>query len=241
MNVVKHILAVILLSTTVPGHAAQTLVLNTAFYAPITSPDQTGVLDLLYKELSHRLGIEIVIQPLPAERALINANLGIDDGDVCRIAGLDKQYPNLIRVPEAVMHFQMSVFTRKARFTVSGPDSLKPYDVGIVTGWKILEWNSVGARSVSGVESGEQLFTMLDKGRIDLAVIERMQGAMLIKQLGLRNIKLLQPPFLEGDWYLYLNQKHAALVPVIAAELRKMKLDGTHKRIFDSVLGRYAP
>ena len=137
------------------------------------------------------------------------------------------------------MRFQMGVFTRKASFTVAGPDSLKPYDVGIITGWKILERNSTQARSVSRVENGEQLFTMLDKGHIDVAILERMQGVMLIKQLGLRSVHLLQPPFLEGDWYLYLNKKHAALVPVITAELKKMKQDGTHKRIFDSVLGRY--
>ena len=240
MKIVKYIVAMTLLMTALSGHTAQTLVLNSTFYAPLTSPDQTGVLDLLYKELSRRLGIEIVIQSLPAERALINANLGIEDGDVCRIGGLEKKYPNLIRVPEAVMRYQMGVFARDAHFTVAGPDSLKPYDVGIVTGWKILERNSTAARSVTKVENGEQLFTMLDKGRIDVAILERMQGIMLIKQLGLRDIHVLQPLFLEGDWYLYLNKKHADLVPVIAAELKKMKQDGTHKRIFDSVLGRYA-
>lgn len=241
MGVLTRTVGLLLFCLVPPCEAAQTLVLNSSFYAPITSPDKTGVLDLLYKELSRRLGIEIVIQSLPAERALINANHGIEDGDVCRIAGLDEKYPNLIRVPEAVMSYQMSVFSRNANFKVSGPQSLKPYDVGIITGWKILERNTSEARSVIRVENGEQLFTMLDKGRIDAVVIENIQGVMLIKKMGLRQIRLLQPPFIKGEWYLYLNRMHKSLVPVISAELKAMKRDGTHRRIFDSVLERYVP
>ena len=52
--------------------------------------------------------------------------------------------------------------------------------------------------------------------------------------------RVLEPPFVEGDWFLYLNKKHAALVPRIAAEIKRMREDGTHQRIFEGVLNRYA-
>ena len=223
-----------------PVFAIDKLVLNTSYTTPITSPDNAGVLDLFYLELGKRLGITIEIQTLPAERCLVNADKGIDDGDVSRIAGLDQQYTNLRRVPESVMRFQMGVFTSKKIFTVNGAESLKPYDVGIITGWKLLEKNIVGSKSLEMVEDAEQLFSLLAKDRIDIAVVEKMMGAMTIKKMNLKRIKLLQPSFLEGEWYLYLNKKHEALIPKIAAEIKAMKADGTHKRIFDSVMNRYA-
>ncbi len=217
------------------------LILNTSYTSPINAPDQSGVLDLFYKELFKRLGWTFEIQYLPAERALLNANRGIDDGDVCRIFGLEKTYPNLVRVPEVVMRYEHVIFSRQAHFTVTGPEDLAPYDVGVVKGWKIIEWNTTSARSVTLVDSPEQLFSMLADGRIDLAIIERMSGMMIIKALGVTDVQTLEPAFLSGDWYLYLHKRHQNLIPEIAAEIRHMKSDGSHQQVIDSVLQRFAP
>ncbi|MDM8525530.1 transporter substrate-binding domain-containing protein [Desulfococcaceae bacterium HSG8] len=219
--------------------AAPSLVLNTSYTAPITASDKSGVLDFFYKELFKRLGWKFDIQYLPAERALTNADRGIDDGDVCRIFGLDKKYTNLVRVPEVLMQYEHVIFTRKLDFKVTGPDDLKPYDVGVVKGWKIIEWNTKTARSVTLVDEGEQLFAMLADGHIDLGIIERMTGMMHARNSGIKNIRVLEPAFLTGDWYLYLHKKHRNLVPIIADEIRRMKDDGSHQRIFDTVLKRF--
>ncbi|MGK5091799.1 transporter substrate-binding domain-containing protein [Deltaproteobacteria bacterium TL4] len=229
-------------STLIFAEIPQKLVLNTSYYAPITSPDHTGVLDILYQELSKRMGIAIEIQYLPAERALKNANSGLDDGDVCRILQLNAtgNYPDLIRVPEQIMQFQMMVFTLDQKMEVTKPEDLKPYDVGIVTGWKILERNTTQARSAIQVEEGAQLFTLLEKKRINLAIIERMIGLKLLKDSGLKDVVILKTPFLQGDWYLYLHKKHQALVPMIVEKVQEMKKDGTYQKIFSEVLQRYA-
>jgi len=215
------------------------LILNTSYTDPITAPDKSGVLDLFYQELFKRLGMAFEIQYLPAERALVNANKGIDDGDVCRILDLDKKYPNLVRVPEVVMQYEHVIFSREADFKVTGPEDLKPYDVGVVKGWKIIEWNTTTARTVTLVDAGEQLFAMLADGRIDLGIIERTTGMMHLKVLNIKDIRVLEPAFLAGDWYLYLHKKHQNLVPIIAAEIRKMKEDGSHQRIFEIIKNRY--
>lgn len=222
-----------------PPQAHAQLVLNTSFVAPITSPERDGILDLVYAELFKKLDIQIVIQASSAERGLLNANSGIDDGDVSRVLGIDKTYQNLVRVPEPVMYYQMVAFTRNANFTVNGAESLQPYDVGILTGWKILERTIVGTRSLVKMETGRQLFAMLDKDRIDVAVIEKLEGMHFVKTMGLKNIRILKPAYVEGDWFLYLNKKHEALVPRISAELQKMKQDGRYQRIIDRVMQRY--
>lgn len=222
-------------------HAEQTLRLGNSYYPPMKTPNKDGIFDLIYQELSHRLGIKIVINETEtAERVLLNANSGVDDGDVGRVAGLEKRYTNLVYVPIPVYHYQMVVFSKEVDFPVDGAKSIQPYDIGLLTGWKILENIAQGARSVSSLETGEQLFSMLDKKRIDIALIEKAQGLTILKKMGLKNIRFLQPNLLEGDWYLYLNNKHKNLVPVIAAELEKMHKDGTIKRINDEVYKRYS-
>ncbi|MCI5138844.1 MAG: ABC transporter substrate-binding protein [Candidatus Electrothrix sp. AR1] len=228
-----------LLTSGVAFAAMPRLVLNTSYTAPITAPDHSGVLDLFYQELFKRLDGEFEIQYLPAERALSNADRGIDDGDVCRILGLDEKYTNLVRVPEVIMQYEHVIFSREADFKVTGPDDLKPYDVGIVKGWKIIEWNTTTARTVTSVDGGEQLFAMLADRRLDLAVIERMTGMMHIRNFGLKNVRILEPAFLTGDWHLYLHKKHRNLVPIINNEIRRMKDDGSHWRIFDSASKRF--
>jgi polar amino acid transport system substrate-binding protein len=215
------------------------LVLNTSYLLPFNSPDKSGFLDLLYRELFARLEIAFEIQMLPAERALQNANVGIDDGDTCRIAGLETTYPNLVRTTEPVMQYQMVAFSREHDFLVSGPESLMPYDLGIVTGWKILERSTQRNPSRIMVDSTDQLFRMLDQGRVEVALIERLVGMETLNRLRIKGVRTLSPPFLAGDWFLYLHKKHQALVPRIDAELRKMKQDGSYERIRQQVLGRY--
>ncbi|MBI5556467.1 MAG: transporter substrate-binding domain-containing protein [Deltaproteobacteria bacterium] len=215
------------------------LVLNTSAFPPVTSYDKSGFLDLLYQELFARLGIAFEIQILPAERCLQNANAGIDDGDTCRIAGLDNTYTNLVRTTEAVMGYEMVVFSRERDFPVTGPESLAPYALGIVTGWKILERATGEHPARISVDTIDQLFMMLDQGRIEIALIDRLVGLDAVKRLGIKGIRILSPPLLTGDWFLYLHKKHQSLIPRIDGELRKMKQDGSYGRIHRQVLDRY--
>lgn len=234
MKSLLTLLAILLFA--LPGAAAPKLVLNTSFFAPITSPQHDGALDLLYAELFRRLDLAVVIQAASAERGLLNANSGIDDGDVSRVLGIEQSYTNLVRVPEPVMRYQMVVFSRHADFTVDGAASLAPYDVGILTGWKILERSITGTRSLQKLETGRQLFAMLAMDRIDVAVIEKLEGLHFVQSMGLQDVRVLEPAYVEGDWFLYLNKKHAALAPRLAEQLRRMKRDGSYQRIFEQAL-----
>ncbi|MCI4625598.1 MAG: transporter substrate-binding domain-containing protein [Candidatus Magnetoovum sp. WYHC-5] len=241
LTVLTMFIFTLFFSAVVFGEQQQTLVLNTAYSAPITSADKTGFLDLIYKDLSRRLGINIIINYLPAERALKNANSGIDDGDIGRIVNINAtgEYPNLVRVPEHIMQLQIMVFTSKPNVVVKTPEDLRPYDVGIITGWKIAERNTTKAHSITKVEEVKQLFTMLEKGRIDIALIERMIGMKLLKDSGIKNVRMSSTPLIEEHFYLYLNKKHKALVPKFVDAIKAMKADGTYERIFFETIGCY--
>ncbi len=216
----------------------RTLVLNSAFTYLLSNKNQTGFVDSIVKEALKRIGYELESIHLPAERALLNANAGIDDGDLLRIGGLQKIYPNLIQVPEKIMDMEFVVFSQHRSFPVFGWQSLKPWSVAIITGWKILEQNITDTAELTKVKNADLLFTLLLKDRTDMIVYSRWLGLAYIKKHNLKNIKILEPPLGKRHMYVYLHKKHRHLVPKLAASLRSMKQDGSYQRIFEKTLAQ---
>lgn len=229
--------AFLLFECAVPA-AAETLVLNTADVFPGSTPEGTGYADLILREAAARMGFSLETVHLTSERALTNANDGIEDGNYARVAGLERLYPNLIRVPEKIMEFDFVGFAKDPTLKISGWQSLTPYHVGIVTGWKILEANVVGTRSLTKVGTPEALFEILALGRVDLVVFDRSQGVAVLAGRHLAGIWPLESPLARQEMFVYLNRRHAALVPRMAEVLRGMKRDGTFEGLVRSVVGR---
>ncbi len=213
-----------------------TIVLNTADSPPDSTPQQTGICDRVLIEAFRRIGVPMEIVNLPSERALTNANRGIDDGNYARIKGMDKLYPNLLRVPENVIKFEFVAFSKKLNFRINGWDSLKPYDVGIIRGWKILEAHLAGARSLTKVKNQKILFALLNADKVDAIVYDRIQGLALLRELKYPGIHIMRPPLTVMDMYLYMNKKHKNLVPLITGAIRNIKKNGTYNKIINEVL-----
>lgn len=216
---------------------AETLVLNSADPAPLSRPGGTGLNDRIVAEAFHRLGIRVQLVRLPAERALQNADQGIDDGTYARIPGLSASYPNLVMVPETIAEFLFTAFAKDQSIQVADWAGLKPYNVGLITGWKIVEANTRDARSVFGVKNEQALFALLEHGRADVVVLDLYSGKEAIRSMGLVGVRALSPPLARRDMHLYLNKRHADLVPKLDAVLRQMRRDGTIRRLTRDGLG----
>jgi len=217
------------------------IVLNTFMRPPLSNPFQTGMADLIFIEAFRRLGMTVTIVHLPAERALINANEGIDDGDFVRVGGLSKLYPNLIQVPEKIMNFEFVAFSRKTDIQTKNWESLKPFSIGLIRGWKILEENVVGAAWLTQVADPYLLFTLMENGRADIILYERLEGYGMIKELEMDDVKTLEPPLVQKEMFLYLHKKHSALSKPLARVLREMKMDGSYQTIINKSLKSYLP
>ena len=217
-----------------PRSASPPLVLNSADGPPFSKPDGTGIIDRVLKEAFRRLGIEISIIAVPAERALLNAGDGKDDGTFSRIAGMSEKYPGLLQVPEKIVDFEFVAFSRNIDMATKGWASLQPYDVAIITGWKILEENIKNTRSLHKVRDERILFYLLARNQVDIVVYSRLGGEATIRELGLEDIKVLEPPFAGREMFLYLNKKHARLVAPVSESLKNMKEDGAYQSIIGS-------
>lgn len=197
------------------------------------TPEDRKVLAAVSREVFRRLGMDVDFVRMPSERSLRAADSGETDGEGLRVAGLSDTYGNLIQVPEPFVRISFVAFARKATSIAvdRGWDSLRPHRVAFITGWKMFEANASVARSVTKVNSPEQLFRMLDADRVDLALYTRVGGTTLLRDLGLTSIVALEPSLRDLDMFVYLNRKHEALVPRLAQALREAKRDGTHRRI----------
>lgn len=220
--------AAALVATTVQ---AEPLRLNSGVRAPYFKPDRTGFIDQLVPEVFRRLGIEAVaVQYAASERAMINANNGIDDGLVLRIRGLEKAYPNLVMIDEKILDNEFVAYAKRVRFATTGFDTLRPHQVAYINGWKIFEANLSADTRVTKVQEAEQLFALLEQDRADVALYERWQGNQLLLETG-STAYMLNPPLATTEMFMYLHKKHAHLAEPAARALRAMKADGTYQRI----------
>jgi polar amino acid transport system substrate-binding protein len=214
------------------------LVLNDVNEPPLTTPEHTGFLDVIAMEAFRRVGVELRLVKLPAERALLLANDGLQDGDLTRIAGLEEQYPNLVRVPEKLIDWDFAAFSKDASIPADF-EAIRRRSAGLIKGWKIYEQNMAGAVHVTTVDDPEQLFRLLDRDRIDVALYVRWMGLALIQKQSLKNIRLLEPPLASRAMYVYLNKRHAELVPKLAEAMRALKREGFYRRIYHEKLLPY--
>lgn len=226
-------IAGVLLLTAGPVRAAEmpVLVVNDTNEPPFTTADGRGFLDAVAGEAFRRAGVRLRLVKLPAERALINANAGIEDGDMSRIAGLEARYPNLVRVPEKLIDWEFAAFGRDAALPAHW-ETLRTHPVGHIRGWKIYEQQLAGAPHVVTAEDPAQLFRQLQLDRTEVALYERWQGLSRIQRQGLTDVHLLDPLLARREMYLYLHKRHAALVPRLAAALRAIKAEGLYDRLY---------
>lgn len=228
-----------LLMLALPVAASEpTLVLSNPMAPPLTNAQGTGFLDQLLQEAARRVGVRVHLISPPAERGLVNANAGIEDGDSNRIAGLERDYPNLIRVPEKNMDMHFVAFTRQTGLSLDrGWRSLSGRSVGIIKGWKILERNLPADAQVTIVKDAEQLFRLLAHRRVDVVLYAQHLGQAQARQLGLTDVRVAGPPLTTQGMFVYLHKKHAPLVPRLAEALRQIKADGTYARLERATLG----
>jgi len=217
------------------------IVVGTADGVPLSTSDGMGFHDQIVREAFRRIGLQLDVVHLPAERALLNANEGIEKGVYVRIQGLESEYKNLRIVPEKVSEYEFVAFGKDPSLRMNGWDSLLNHHVGIVNGWKILEKNMAACKNLTKVKNAEVLFRSLAEDKVDLVVYNKLDGFGMIEELGLQGIYALDSPFATKDMFLYLHKDLDRIVQPLAEALKSMKSDGAYLSIKRNALGRYLP
>lgn len=214
------------------------LVLSSGMHEPWTNADGTGFTSLFVAELFKRLGLEAEVAFNPAAaRALQLADDGVDDGLAARMPGLEKTYPNLVRVPEPVFNNDFVAAGTDRRQSIRAWGDLVPHSVGYILGWQVFDANVPSVRELTVAKDSRQLFGLLKAGRVDIILHERYQAIWQSREQGVA-LTVYEPPLQSTPMYMYLHRRHAALVPRVAAELAAMKAEGRHHAIMQKTLAR---
>ncbi|WP_256077662.1 ABC transporter substrate-binding protein [Massilia sp. YIM B04103] len=196
----------------------------------------TDIAEQVLREAYRRLGMNLDVVRLPAERALVSANDGMMDGELYRKIGIERDYPNLMIVPIPLLTYEIVIFTLGTSFVVSGWESLRPFTIGFIRGIKIVEQNTQGMH-IEPVATMMQALQKMTMGRTDVVVGNRVSGLAMAKTLKLADIRVLQPPLATFPVFHYLHKKHEALIPKLSAVLQQMQKDKVIERIQKTVLG----
>jgi polar amino acid transport system substrate-binding protein len=171
------------------------------------------------------LNTKVNFVPRPALRALMEADSGQLDGEVMRPRLIEGSYHNLLRVDVPLYSNMASAFVRAQ----SGPapanlEALsKSKSVGIVRGIRHAEAATQGWANVVVINSYPAAVRMLSQGLIEVL----LGGEGTIREAFVSNH--LDASQFNGQQvystplYHYLHKRHAELLPLVQAELAKIK------------------
>ncbi|RDH85303.1 MAG: hypothetical protein DIZ80_02480 [endosymbiont of Galathealinum brachiosum] len=236
MKKIFLIISTLLLTlNTTPTYSEINLYITTGFTPPV-SDFYASVLTEADKRLDN---ISIRFETLPAERSLVLANQGLNDGECCRIpAVIASEYNNLLPINESFFSARFSAFTKHNNSHIEKFEDLKPFSVGTVAGWKIavIRIKDVNPAETHIVTTPEQMFNMLELERIDFGVMGYLSGLKSISSLKLDKITAIEPPLVERQLYLMLHNKHKELIPVFDKIFRQMNDDGTIEKLYNDLI-----
>jgi polar amino acid transport system substrate-binding protein len=231
INTLRRQLSVTSLGCLLPAAGSRAQAIQLTLSTNNTARDRR-ILELVSQEAARRLGWTLSIVSLPSERSLVAANLGEVDGEGLRVAGLEAQYPNLLRVPERFTSVSFTAFSADPAVTLErGFDSLASLRVAFIKGWKLYESRVPSALALHRVDGPEQMFRMLADKRIDVALYTLIDGQRVASSLGMAQIRPILPALAEQDMFVYLHRRHAAQVPQLAQAVHAMKADGSLARM----------
>ncbi|WP_271274415.1 substrate-binding periplasmic protein [Aliamphritea hakodatensis] len=187
------------------------------------------------REAYKQLDIEVDADYLPASRSLMMAAKGQYDGELYRIAGISEDYPHLLQVPTPVNRVEVVAFCRSAGDHDMSLEALRNYRLGVRRGVRFNVLLPL-TETTQRVDSNRQLFNMLEKSRIDIALVARANGLQIIREMQITDITALNPPLLNLNLYHYVHVRHKALIPELNKVLQNMHLNGRIAQIREAYL-----
>ncbi|NRR31085.1 hypothetical protein HSX11_12925 [Oxalobacteraceae bacterium] len=209
---------------------------------PRESSYTARVLSLICSDAFGRVGMDVLLRQTPPLRASIEAEAGIIDGEVGRAIAYGQFHPGLIRVEEALASVKVVAFARTPGLSVDGWDSLKgkPYRVEYRTGYitfKTRLEQVLPPQQISSVVDAQSGLQRVALGSTDLFIDTEEYGLSQLSRLQSRYGALYRAGLIEDiPVYIYLHRRHAALAPLLANALSKMKADGALGRHIDKAL-----
>jgi ABC-type amino acid transport substrate-binding protein len=190
-------------------------------------------------EAYRRLGEPIAFRAMDAASASEAAHSGEADAALQRVAGLDREYPELLQIPIPINVIHGAAFSREYRFPVNGWSSLRPYRIGVVRGVLFSAEGTVGM-DVRVAADHLELVRWIANGDVDVGVLPRLWGQHAIRESGQSEIAALDGVLETLLMYHYVHVRHKDLAHRLESVLKEMLLEGTTARLLEAARHRSA-
>lgn len=211
------------------------LTITTGFPSP-----ESDLIETVLKEVEKRSEIIIDFDSLPNKRSLVNANLGITDGEAARIKGIDKYYPNLFIVPSQSHAIELIAISNQV-LPLSSPKDLHNYNVGVIHGMKIAVVMAEKNKPISLIKATDftTLIRMLVANRLDIIIMNKTGVLFNQDKFKGHNLYLYEKPLMIRPLYMQLHKKNKAYIPRLQSALDTMHKDGTYQNIQNNFFKAY--
>lgn len=182
---------------------------------------------IVLPRIYQKLGINITITPLPANRAQTEARKGIKDGEIMRIWSYGGENPTTIRVPTPYYYLETMCFIRKdSGISIRTIDDLRPLKIAKIRGVKHTNNITTGMPHVFDMDNRIAMMKVLENGRVDVAITNTIDGLQIIQKGKFSNVINSGKPLAVLKLYHYIHESHKDLVPKIDEVIIKMKENG---------------
>ncbi|MDD2924161.1 MAG: hypothetical protein PHW99_03225 [Rhodoferax sp.] len=192
---------------------------------------------LIYTEAFKRLGIPFRMEHYTLARGAAMVEQGLADAELSRVYEYGADRPYLVRVEESVVDIGFSLYSANPALRLARLEDLRAakFQVEYRRGLLLCESTLkplVASEHLSDVSTREQGLKKMLTGRTDLyceidVYVQQELHSPEFKSLA--NVAQVRRVISLGKsipTYPYLNKKHAALAPRLAAVLKQMKAQG---------------
>lgn len=209
---------------------AESLTISTIEGSPVSE-----IACLILEEIYAKVGIDINIISLPALRATIESTSGNIDGETHRVFSYMKSHPEVNIVQESYYSIETVLFTQKSNPALyASVETLPLYSFSILKGVEKSIELTHGFSHVQEFDTADRMMQFLSLGRIDFALLSKLNGISVLNRLELDGIEIYSPPLEITELYHYLHKSHSDLIPLLEKTIRNMKNSGELRGIIQN-------
>ena len=188
------------------------------------------LLACIYKDA----GLPMRVQAVPASRAHLMALEGTVDGELIRMSNYADSTATLVRIDPPFYRISLVAYSLAARHVhIQDASDLRRYKVGSLRGLTTAQTLTSKLPDVTLVSSPEQMFQMLQRGRIDVAIETRLSGAYTLQRLHAQNLAV-SPELTHFELHHYLDLRHKDSVAPLSAAIERLRNAGSLQRMTTS-------